>query len=362
MRTPVNPICAVDSNPAARELRVLKLSEELGQRLRSSPGHLLGLCRDFDSAVEFAALEGKSVRDAITEFIGEGYIGQGYIGERHAVPATAGWPELARLSGYGRPPIDVALISLPVMPKHVVRLLRTSSSDTSAVELDSIASSDPVLTGMLLGAANSASYGSKFEIVRLLDAIMRLGIPYARRILVRACLSGLFGSKPLQDLWEHSEDVAGLSFGLALFAGIDAETAFVAGLLHDIGRLAIARSATGLRQQEQEWLSAGFPFVYAETLTYGSDHAALGAECLHNWGLPGNIVEAVGMHHRPESSESPLSAVITLAEDLTARDDHHVPEDLWPGMRRRAACFTAGISLDQLEEFYSAASPKQAHA
>ena len=332
----------VDSELAARGRRVTKLSEKLGARLHAPTEQIRGLCNDFDEAVEFAALEGNSIAEAIAAFIEEG----------SAAPATGGWPELARLVGYGSARIDIAAMSLPVMPKQASRLLRTSYEDISPVELERITTSDPVLTGRLLGAANSALFGSQFEIVRLLDAIMRLGIPEARKILLAACFSGLFASKPLQDLWEHSETVARAAYDLAQLAGIDAEAAYVAGLLHDIGRLGFVKQPAKLRIREQEWLSAGFPVVYAETLAYGADHAALGAQCLRTWELPKGIVEAVGLHHRPECSESRLSAVLTLAEDLTARSANRPSEDLWAGMRRLAACLTAGITLDQFEAFH----------
>ena len=169
----------------------------------------------------------------------------------------------------------------------------------------------------------------------LLQAILRLGIPESRRTLLASCLAGLFASKPLQDLWEHSQAVAQKARDLAPLAGIDPDTAFIAGLLHDIGRLAFARLPAQLRIIEQNWLAAGFPVVYAECLAYGIDHAALGAECLRAWGLPDNIVEAVEFHHRPECSRSRLSALVTLADDFS--------EDLWPDMRRAAASLQLGF-------------------
>jgi HD-like signal output (HDOD) protein len=126
----------------------------------------------------------------------------------------------------------------------------------------------------------------------------------------------------------------------------------VAGLLHDIGRLAFVKLPAELRIREQEWLAAGFPVVYAETPAYGLDHAALGAKCLRAWALPESLVNAVGLHHRPGPDASPLGGVLTLAEDLGARAGNTDSEDLWPEMRRAAACLATGITLDRLDEFY----------
>jgi hypothetical protein len=110
------------------------------------------LCRDFDEAVEFAALEGKSVREAFADFMEEGSTAV-------ASANNVQWSELAELAGCGSAGIDIAATSLPVMPKQAARLLRTSDDDTSAVELEQITASDPVLAGKMLGAANSARFG-----------------------------------------------------------------------------------------------------------------------------------------------------------------------------------------------------------
>jgi putative nucleotidyltransferase with HDIG domain len=346
MQTPTELLSGVDSDSAAHSRRVTELSKRLAAGFRSPSERVFELCNELDEAAEFAALEGNSIIDAIAAFIEEG------TAEQCPGSSPGVWPHLARLAGHGSARIDIAAMSLPVMPKQAARLLRTSYEDISARELETITASDPVLAGKLLGAANSALFGSQFEIVRLLDAIMRIGIPEARKILLAACFSGLFASKPLQDLWEHSETVARLAYHLAQLAGIDAEAAYVAGLLHDIGRLGFVKLPAKLRIQEQEWLSAGFPVVYAETLAYGLDHAILGARCLRTWALPDCIVEAVEMHHRPERSLSPLCAVLTLAEDLAARSANTASEDLWPAMRLTAACRTAGITPDRFEDLH----------
>lgn len=343
-------LSGVDSDRESRRRRIAKLSEKLTPRLRLPGEQIYELCRDLDEAVEFAALEGESLAEAIAVFAEEGY-----AGGVHAGPPAKGVAELAGLAGYGSALIDMPALQLPVMPKQISRLLRTSNESTSAKEIGLIAASDPVLAGKLLGAANSALSGSALEIVSILDAVMRLGVPKARRVLLRSCLSEVFASKPLQDLWEHSQTVAHAAYDLAVFShafpAIDPDVAYAAGLLHDIGRLAFLKLPAKQRILEQEWLAAGFPLVYAETLAHGLDHGALGASCLRNWELPDGIVEAVELHHRSEVGGSPLSAVLGLAEDLAARAANAASEDLWPAMRRTAACFTIGITLDQFGEF-----------
>jgi HD-like signal output (HDOD) protein len=91
--------------------------------------------------------------------------------------------------------------------------------------------------------------------------------------------------------------------------------------------------------------------VYAETLAYGLDHAALGAQLLRDWELPAQIIEAVATHHRPENSQSDLGAVLCVAEDVVAQTSPMKSEDLWPSLRRTAACFTLKITPAELDEF-----------
>ncbi len=290
------------------------------------------LLESFDKAVEFAALEGTSIAEGISEFFRD-------------------FPEFVvpgRALGIAAKQIELRELKLPVIPKHAGWLLRTPSDAISAAELERITSADPVHAGKLLGAANSARFGSRFEIVSLRDAIMRLGIPESRNIVLASCFGGLFASKPLRDIWTHSEAVAGISRRLAEASDLDPDSAFVAGLLHDVGRLAFTRVPAELKIRERLWLEAGFPIVYAETLAFGQDHASLGAQCLQEWEIPGPISEAVLFHHRPECSASPLASLLCLAEDVACREASTTSEDLWPDIRRMTACLNTGIELSQV--------------
>lgn len=317
--------------------RVAELKRRLTDRLPSSAERAFALCEEFDEAVEYAFLEGGTLDGAMSEFMLDG-----------AEPERLA---LAGIAGFFSPAFQPDVRLLPVMPRAVSRLLRISENATSTLELERIAGSDPVLSARLLGAANSAQFGSRFEIVRLREAILRVGVPEARRIAIACCFAGLFGSRGLRELWEHSQAVADIMLDLSRSCGIETETAYLTGLLHDIGRLGLMVLPADRRAQEENWLQAGFPRVYAEALAYGTDHSRLGAEILRNWNLPERIVDAVALHHRPGRSASRLSALLYLAEDLSAQDAGAEAEDLWPGMWKRAACETAGISLDDLRAF-----------
>ena len=314
---PVSPGSRPESD--ARDRRIAALVSAAAPPLAPE------LCAAFDQAVEFAACEGKPVSAAIKEFLAEDW-GPAQLALRKLV----------------LPPVPFVPARLPVLPRAAAQLLLTSDETASVSELDAIAGSDPALAACLLSAANSALFGGAGEIYRLRDGVMRLGIPTARRVLLSASFSGLFASKALQELWEHSQAVASAASQLASLCGADGESAWAAGLLHDIGRLAFTVFPASMQAAQQQWLAAGFPLIYAETMAYGTDHAAFGAELLRGWGLPDGIVTAVAHHHRPECSASKLHAVVHLAEAAE--------EDLWSNMRKKAALDHTGLSREQLDE------------
>jgi len=290
-------------------------SDDLGLAAR-----ILEVCDAFDEAMEFAVFERNSLADAADLFYRE------TAGQFDSSVVMA----LRRVtSGTEHRPSS----PLPVMPRKAAALLRTTDENVSPVQLAAIAVGDPVLSSRLIGAANSCAYGSRHTITGLNEAALRVGVPAARKVLLAACLGGLFASKPLQELWLHCQEVAGRAFEIALECGIDSNAAWLAGLLHDIGRLVLLSCPPAAAVKLMELQSEGFPLVYAEMLTFGKDHAATGAALLREWNVPREIAAAVEMHHEPERSPDALASVLFLAEEnecLSAKlrfriAGHHCP-------------------------------------
>jgi putative nucleotidyltransferase with HDIG domain len=225
----------------------------------------------------------------------------------------------------------------------VFKLLRTNEDCATVADLESIAASDPVMTARILSTANSAQFGSRHSISVIREAVLRIGIPETRKTLLAACFSGLFVSPALQEVWTHSQMVADLAWQFAGYCGVDRGVAYSAGLLHDIGRLTLLSGAPKRIVAASEWVAAGFPLVYAETLAHARDHADCGSALLKIWQLPEELVEAVAFHHRPERTRSPLAHVVFLAEDLTALIENKPHEDFWSPLRRQ-------ICLDSVSE------------
>jgi putative nucleotidyltransferase with HDIG domain len=290
---------------------------------------ILEACDGLDEAIEFAALDRMSIPDAIAEFFADvgPQFDQRLVDALRQITCARPFPALSD--------------ALPVLPAAAVELLR-SSDHASATDLESIVAADPVLTTKLVGLANSALFGSSSEVTDLNHAIMRLGVPFARKVLLADCFGHVFASSELSALWKHSKMVAVHAHELAAECGYDQDIAYVAGIVHDVGSLVIQSFPAAARLEEAGLRSAGFPQVYAEFLVYGTDHAALGSMLLKKWDLPSGIVEAVALQHSTETADSVLAGILNIAED-DALADGAPSEALWRGLRRAIAGEMTGI-------------------
>jgi|SRR5215469_1317438 len=286
-------------------------------------------CDEFDDAVESAIFERIQLSDAMTDYISAAECAHSreVIGALRALTA----------------PILRPRVTLPVLPSAMSRVLNSREEDLDAASLAAIAAKDQVLAGRLLSLANSASHGTRHKIVTLRHAVMRLGVPLARKALLHACVGGLFASVGLRDLWRHAQVAAAASAQLALLATFDTDAAYAAGLLHDIGRLEYAMDSPANQRRLNLWLDEGFPVTYAESMVYGIDHARCGAEILRFWRLPDEIVDAVAHHHTPESAESALASILFIAEVWCEQRAGSRPESLNANLRLRIACDRLGI-------------------
>jgi putative nucleotidyltransferase with HDIG domain len=318
---------------SAQKRRVEILAARLGA-VHNDPSVVLEVCAAFDMAAEFAACEGYSVAEAVRQFFDDAEPSETRWGAAQAgLRRTIGWDEAS-----GVPASSPAR----VVPAAVFKLLRTSEDSATVADLESIASSDPVMTARILSVANSARFASRHNVSVIREAILRIGIPEARKTLLAACFSGLFVSPALQEVWMHSQMVADLAWQFAGYCGVDRGVAYSAGLLHDIGRLTLLSGAPKRVVAASDWAAVGFPLVYAETLAHARDHAECGSILLNSWGLPEELVEAVTFHHRPERTKSVLAHVVFLAEDLTSMIENKPNEDFWSPLRRQICLDSVG--------------------
>jgi putative nucleotidyltransferase with HDIG domain len=256
---------------------------------------------------------------------------------------------LASMPSVRREELLASAARLPVYPAVALRVLALGSrEDTEFHELADLIGQDQVLAGHLISAANSVLYGPVRRIATIVQAIAYVGLSETCRLITAAALQPLFASAGLSRLWKHSLETARLCEQLASTSRrAHPDEAFLAGLVHDVGRLAISKLPGEANVASAKLVDSGCDPTFAEISLFGAPHADLGAEILRRWNFPAHVVEAVRNHHQPERSASLLAYVLYVAE-FRGLCDEATPS----GLSLRQALENIGVppqSLQSLE-------------
>lgn len=215
------------------------------------------------------------------------------------------------------------LDQLPSFPSLYLDIMHELATENPAIEnIANIIAQDPAMTAKILQVANSAASGLARRVGSPFDAVQYIGTGMVRALALSAHVFSAFEKSELQDfaiarLWDHALKTARLARQMLRDAGAapsEVEDAYTAGMLHDIGKLALAANVP---EQFQRALAlartAQIPLHQAEEEVFGATHAGVGAYVLGLWGLPASIVEAVAFHHAPSQGNTeqfgPLGAV-----------------------------------------------------
>jgi HD-like signal output (HDOD) protein len=234
-------------------------------------------------------------------------------------------------------------VDLPSVPDIVVRLQKTLSDDS--VSNDTVVlvlGSEPVLAGKLLTMANSAALNpSNRKIADLKTAVARVGFNIVRSVALSFAVDQLKKSgqykhlePQLDALWKSSVQIAALCHVIARrFSSLNGDTALLAGLMHNVGRIYILTRASK------------YPTLTADPLTFNSIvrdwHANVAKALLENWKVPDEIVDAVGGYEdldRDARGPVTLTDVLSLAmlvESNRQGTEMTVPDEvLMKGLKR----------------------------
>ncbi len=212
--------------------------------------------------------------------------------------------------------------SLPMLPDLATRVITmTADPDTPAAALVRIVSKDQVLASRLLALANSAYCAPMREISTVTEAVVRIGTGAVRNLVVtisfysRMYDQKIYGAEGTR-LIDHSIGTAYLSRLVADHAGLSEDEAFLAGLLHDIGKMVILKIAHDHRRQTGTSLD---PEELAQVLE--EEHAEVGARMLHRWNLPTTLEEPILHHHNYQQATryQRETATVYLADLLSHR-------------------------------------------
>lgn len=228
--------------------------------------------------------------------------------------------------------------NLPALPSIVTRLIRVvNSPDTSAEDAASLIERDPALTTKMLRLANSAFYGIPRSISSVSSAVVILGFNTIRSLVLSASVMKMFSGNNEHTLdkerfWKHSI-VCALAAKIIVrhFINVrmmDPESAFCAGILHDIGKLIFNEFAGDDYQTACEYaMSNNIPLLEAERIVLGIDHAQIGRILADKWALPLDLEYSIVFHHIPGDADKLTDLVTTVhfADILT----HQAGLNLW---------------------------------
>ena len=195
--------------------------------------------------------------------------------------------------------------NLPTLPTTVVSLGQAVSDDRCTVDrILGILSKDPPLSAAMLRLANSVAFAGDNQVSDLRAAVMRLGFDAVLNLGRTAAIIRTFKDSQHLDsilLWQHSVAVALTAKAICRLQRNRSleETAFLAGLLHDIGKIALDRCFSDDYAPVVEAFRAGEHLVEAEQRILGITHAQVGAMVAENWNFPGDFAEAIRDHHTP---------------------------------------------------------------
>jgi putative nucleotidyltransferase with HDIG domain len=199
-----------------------------------------------------------------------------------------------------------------------------NNPETSLNDIAQIVSKDITLSAKVLQLVNSSFYSLRQKVDTLSWALALIGTNQLINIVSGVSAVSLFKNIPSQlmnmsSFWEHSIACGTTARILAgYFKGRgDAERFFVAGLLHDIGRLILAQNLPThcLELFQQNRKEEIFLFV-AETDKFGMDHSHIGAKMALNWNLPETLVDMIKGHHFPEKVKASFEASIINLSDI----------------------------------------------
>lgn len=260
------------------------------------------------------------------------------------------------------------LKDLPTLPTILMECnQRLQDPDTTASDLGDVIKTDQAISSKVLKLVNSAFYGFSGRVSTISQAIVVLGFNTIQNIILSISVFELLPRNAdlkgfeISKFWEHSMGCGVISNILGQKLGIeDPEEAFIAGLLHDVGKLIIARIFP------EDFLailkithSKKVLFLDAELEVLGITHNQAGEILAKHWKLPSTLIECIAFHHNgtEDMHNKKLVCIVHLADIITrglqigSGGDMVIPEinrTAWDALNMKSDII--GQSMDDMDE------------
>jgi len=225
--------------------------------------------------------------------------------------------------------IDQAIEKMPSISPIFNKLTEMARNlETDSREMVKVIMLDPVLTAKVIRVVNSAFYGLKSPVNSLVDAILFLGVNTVKNLAMStAVLEKILvsGKNPPLDpdaFWKHCLGAAVASKMLARAKNVpvpEQELYFLAGLLHDLGKVLFIQAVPDLyRNIIQQSQAEGTPLHQMEQKGLGVSHAQAGGALARKWKMNDLMIEVIERHHEPDSiaSDNAMLKLVIVANNL----------------------------------------------
>jgi HD-like signal output (HDOD) protein len=211
--------------------------------------------------------------------------------------------------------------ALPVIPATYTRIVELLKSDDPSVErIGQAVAEDMALSAKMLQLVNSTFFGLGRTICHPTEAALFLGVETVKALVLSLSVFSQLSQPRLKEfkpeaLWQHSWTTGVLARRLCEFEETEravADESFLAGLLHDVGKLILAENyPLALEKNMEEANQKKIGLWEQEFSVYGASHAEMGGFLMRRWGLPPGVVDAVTFHHRPMLARNRSFAAVT---------------------------------------------------
>lgn len=227
---------------------------------------------------------------------------------------------------------------LPACPLVLTGLLRVlEDADATITDLAKCLAFDQSITVRVLRIVNSAFFGLPRSMRNIEEAALRLGFHEIWALAVGTQMNDMYKeaesvwAATTESLWHHSLKVGILARLIATrIPGCRAEDMFTAGIIHDVGKLALfSYDKVNYKRISANGKLFGHELVQEEINCWGIGHAELGGILLRQWNIPESLAAAVDLHHDPQRDGNPgnLATVLAAADALAhAAKKNEVPE------------------------------------
>ncbi len=236
------------------------------------------------------------------------------------------------------------------MPSVIVKALNIMKKPTASMkEIGDIVMFDQSLTIKILALVNSAYYGFSQQISSINISLSLLGMVKVKNIIVAVAMKPMMSNQGDKELWKHSMRVAaGCEYLANLTKIMDSDEAFIAGFVHDVGKMVLHMSNEKLYSKVINAVNEGADILDAERKYFDSDHVKTGSLLAKRWQLPILLANIISYHHAPSLSSIPVPCSLVCLIDLLVQDNFN------PNAIDKDFLKTLGIDFADIEDLRQA--------